>query len=174
MCSQFWTLVCGCQEAPVHKPSLYSCTEVRGGRVSLLDHPSVQYHNVPLVENLISLSRLRVQSKLVPRKNTSGFLNSCAGNHHGRMRTRCEGSGNPSSLSPRASESPALSTMLQPQARRAALAGLREARSLGHLLLAACPAPSGAHAPSHSAAQGLGLAPISRRLEFPHIRRAVP
>ena len=47
------------------------------------------------------------------------------------MRTRCEGSGNPSSLSPRASESPALSTMLQPQARRAALAGLREARSLG-------------------------------------------
>ena len=65
MCSQFWTLVCGCQEAPVHKPSLYSCTEVRGGRVSLLDHPSVQYHNVPLVENLISLSRLRVQSKLV-------------------------------------------------------------------------------------------------------------
>lgn len=35
------------------------------GRVSLLDHPSVQHHNVPLVENLISLSRLRVQSKLV-------------------------------------------------------------------------------------------------------------
>lgn len=36
------------------------------------------------------------------------------------------------------------------------------------------PAPSGAHAPSHSEAQRLGLAPISRRLEFPHIRRAVP
>lgn len=40
-------------------------SEGGGGQVSLLDHPSVQHHNVPLVENLISLSRLRVQSKLV-------------------------------------------------------------------------------------------------------------
>ena len=50
--------------------------------------------------------------------------------------------------------------MLQPQAKRAALAGLGTGAKPGPLLLPAGPAPSGAHAPSHIAAQGRRRADI--------------
>ena len=64
MCLQCRTLVCGHQEAPRHKPFLHSCTDGKGlevqagSRRSLPCHPSVQHQNLPLGENLITLSRL--------------------------------------------------------------------------------------------------------------------